>query len=249
MTTKPNLPAFIPAKLDDYGLTPAQFRVYGHLSRRGGSGEAFASVPGMARVCRLEQKTVRESLIALVGFGMINKQIRPGQTTVYRISAMDQWAEPLPNGTSSAKREDTPAKQHQPHPSQTAPDEGNPSEGTPMKGETSPPINAASPAENKQKLFPREYDNLIHEAKCQIRELIDRPGPGTEATIAELKAKIRQWKCDKLGIARPAPTPTEPRIQSTSAAKPSVNSFADIPRDEFTKWTGAMRDAVDKGTG
>ena len=122
-------PVFIHSKLDDYGLTPAQFRIYGHLSRREGKDGAWASVASMARFCHMEVKTVRKCLKDLLSFGMINRQERPGDSSVYRLTAISEWVEPLPKNTSGAKRQHTPANQRHSLPSQTAPDKGNPSEG------------------------------------------------------------------------------------------------------------------------
>jgi GntR family transcriptional regulator len=50
---------FMPASVDDFGLTAAQFRVLCHLSRRAGKNrECYPSAPSIARVCKLHEDTV-----------------------------------------------------------------------------------------------------------------------------------------------------------------------------------------------
>lgn len=140
---------FIHSRLDDYGLPPAEFRVYAHVARRAGSGEAFPAVKSIARVCRLHPKTVRRALRVLVKHRLIRREDRPGQTAVYRLTPASEWQPPThitdtpcQTDTPASDAEATPAKRIQGHPSQTDAAEGNPFEGNPTKaiqGPHSPP--------------------------------------------------------------------------------------------------------------
>lgn len=85
---------FIPAKLDDAGLSASQFRVFARIARRGMCSE---SVPNIASGCRLDQDTVWSALRSLLDLGMISKTSRPGATSVYAAQSPEQWA-PTRNG-------------------------------------------------------------------------------------------------------------------------------------------------------
>lgn len=74
--------AFIAAALDDYGLTPAQFRVFCRIARR---TKCWESIPNIARGCKLNPKTVAGALRVLYERGLILKENRPGQTHIYQI--------------------------------------------------------------------------------------------------------------------------------------------------------------------
>ena len=115
--------AFIHSALDDYGLSPAEFRVYGHISRRAGSGVAFAAVASMARVCQLHPQTVRKALKLLVKRGLISRETRPGMTPFYRLTPMWHWcpqsaggSNPSGSNTPPSVSVSTPAKEMQGHP-------------------------------------------------------------------------------------------------------------------------------------
>ena len=95
-----NTPLFISAELDDFGLTPNQFRVLAHVSRR---GDCWESSRNIANICRLHLRTVRKSLKELTTMRLLNKEERKGQTTKYKLAAPTLWIppcqteRPLPN--------------------------------------------------------------------------------------------------------------------------------------------------------
>jgi Helix-turn-helix domain len=139
-------PAFIHSYLDDYGLSAPVFRVYCHLARRAGSGIAWPSVTGMARVCRLHPQTVRKALVALVRRGFVTPRARPGKTTIYQLTPISAWQPSTPEdgahrqtGTHPSDSQSSPPTTMQPHPSETNAVEGNPAEGNPKKGIQVPP--------------------------------------------------------------------------------------------------------------
>lgn len=131
---------FIHSRLDEYGLTPQQFRVYAHLARRAGSGRAWPAVATMARICRLHPQTVRQVLRVLVQHRLITREPRAGRTPIYRLTPASQW-QPLTRITGNPSESDTPpsvsgstpAKRRQAHPCERDEAEGYPSEGNKMK--------------------------------------------------------------------------------------------------------------------
>jgi hypothetical protein len=143
----PDRMMFVHSRLDELGLTPAQFRVYGHLSRRADkSGVAWPAVANIARVCRLHPKTVRAALRALIGRSMIVPTFRAGETTCYNLTSHSEWRPFFCGGGNDAQTDTAhseapgrPAKRIQPHHSQNDADKGNPSEGNQLK-EIQPPI-------------------------------------------------------------------------------------------------------------
>ena len=65
---------FIPAVLDDFGLTASQFRVLCHLSRRAGKDrECYPSGPAIAKVCKLHEDTVWRCLKELEKLQLIKR--------------------------------------------------------------------------------------------------------------------------------------------------------------------------------
>lgn len=86
---------FLHAELDDYGLTAAEFRLYAHMARRAGSGEARSSIPTMAAHCKIAEKCVRRDLKVLIALNLIGViQKRAGKPTIYGLLHKNQWASP-----------------------------------------------------------------------------------------------------------------------------------------------------------
>ena len=94
---KGNAFVYISSRLDEAGLSMAEFRVLCHIARRGAS--CTSSVATMAQICRASQKTVREVLKRLVDKGFVTRLDRTGKSTVYRIGN----TAPLPKETSGSK--------------------------------------------------------------------------------------------------------------------------------------------------
>ena len=107
---------FIPAWLDELDLRPAAFRVYCHLWRR---GTTHSSTSTIAKVCRIKRDTVFQILGELEKAGLLEKTIRPGQTSLIL---------PTPsNGVTPKEGVTTQTGQHLPPPNGTTP---TPKEGT-----------------------------------------------------------------------------------------------------------------------
>jgi len=154
---------FIHSRLDDYGLTPPQFRVYAHLARRAGSGAAWPAVATIAATCRLDPKTVRKALRTLVSHKLIHRKERPSETTLYTLAQASDWqppthisGQPHQSANPPAKWEGIPTNPHGGQPYQRTPAEGNPSEDNPMKKET---CTTRTPG------IPRSEDEAVEQGK------------------------------------------------------------------------------------
>src|SRR5262245_37191639 len=128
---------FVYSLLDDYGLSPAQFRVLAHIARR---GEAFGSISNMSRVCRLHPHTVRCALRFLVTHRLLFRMKRPGKTWLYRLAPANQWQPPTRIDSNPSKTHTPPSvsqgggpKTIQGQPCETDIGEGNPTKGNPLK--------------------------------------------------------------------------------------------------------------------
>ncbi len=91
-----NQKPFIPAWLDDYGLTHAEFRLYCHLCRRAdnATGIAWPSYQSIQDSCGLSRKTVWRNLKDLEAHGLIAKVGKPfGGSSRYKIlsSIVSSW--------------------------------------------------------------------------------------------------------------------------------------------------------------
>jgi hypothetical protein len=92
---------FVHSKLDDIGLTPPQFRIFAHLSRRAHStGKAWPGIDSMAKVCRMHKETVIEVLRFLEAASMVIIKKAPGKKSVYQLTAPSKW-KPVGNGERS----------------------------------------------------------------------------------------------------------------------------------------------------
>lgn len=78
--------------IDEYGLDPMEYRLYSHIVRRAGKEGCFESIPNMARICLMNEKTVRKTLRVLIAAGLIQiAQQRQGKTTIYQITHSSEW--------------------------------------------------------------------------------------------------------------------------------------------------------------
>lgn len=86
------------SKLDDFGLTPHEFRIVGHLARRAGgqNGKAWPSVKSIAEICRIHRDTVFSSLKSLEESHIIERQQRDGNSTIYVLNPPSKWSKPRP---------------------------------------------------------------------------------------------------------------------------------------------------------
>ena len=136
--------AFIPAALDDSGLTPNEFRVYCAILRR---GNCFESVPNLARRIRLHRDTVWAVLKSLETRGAIVRTNQRGRTSIFSALAVSLWTQPSgnegpaenkgypskPGDTQPLNSADTQPEIRVIHPAETEGYKGSPIEGSPIK--------------------------------------------------------------------------------------------------------------------
>lgn len=85
---------FVHSALDDYPLTPEEFRAYAHLARRASSGAAYPSRASIAKACRMHEDTVGVVLKNLLTFKMLEAHERKGKTTLYTLTPASKWVKP-----------------------------------------------------------------------------------------------------------------------------------------------------------
>lgn len=154
---------FIHSSLDDAGLTPQQFRLFAHLSRRAGEDGCFSSVDNMAEVCKMHPDTVRECQKVLLEKCMIRKHERPGRTTIWEICQPKEWLISTPPSKSNPSLQ---ARPHPPeteggHPPENYGDEGNPSKGNPIKDSAKAVKSPVKQFESKWcEEYPKHHDGV-----------------------------------------------------------------------------------------
>lgn len=82
-----DLPIFIHSELDDYPLTPLEFRVYARVARRCGTAGKFFEGPGkLAKAWGVGDRTIERCLLVLVGTRLVHKEVlgapRPSRYTL-----------------------------------------------------------------------------------------------------------------------------------------------------------------------
>ncbi len=82
---------FIHSALDEYPLTPEEFRVYAHYARRAGVDGAYPAIASVAKRCRMHEDTARQCLHNLLSYKMLAAQERPGRSTLYRLTRASEW--------------------------------------------------------------------------------------------------------------------------------------------------------------
>ena len=143
-----DMPVFIHSELDDFGLTPFEFRAYAHLARRVNDrkGEYYEKLKNGADVCRMDVKTYRAALVALEEYGLVSREERPGQTSVFRLNPKSAWRTPTKSGRATksgrgaGNGRGTPTESGRPTPtesgSQRYSQEGSPSKVLPSTPQT-----------------------------------------------------------------------------------------------------------------
>lgn len=81
---------YLDAAIDEFGFSPDELRVCQHIARR---GSCFETNAGIAKVCRIGERTVRLVLKMLVRACVISEEPRIGQTTIYRVNPFAEWCE------------------------------------------------------------------------------------------------------------------------------------------------------------
>jgi len=74
---------FVHSALDDAGLSPSEFRVFAHVSRR---GKCWAAVKTIAEHCRIHPDTARKCLKSLVERNFLLRETRRAKPTIYEVN-------------------------------------------------------------------------------------------------------------------------------------------------------------------
>lgn len=84
---------FVHSAVDDYPLSTEEFRVYAHLARRAGSGEAWPSIASIAKHCRIHEDTARRCVHSITAYGLIDVTERghQGKSNLYRLTPVSKW--------------------------------------------------------------------------------------------------------------------------------------------------------------
>ncbi|MDB9495112.1 hypothetical protein PN441_16120 [Spirulina major CS-329] len=76
-------PIFVHQKLDDAGFDVYEFRMIGHIARR---GRCYSALPTIANKCKMSIRKAQVTLKSLVQKKVVNKQVRKGRTAIYEIN-------------------------------------------------------------------------------------------------------------------------------------------------------------------
>lgn len=179
------LPVFIHSELDDLGLTPFEFRAYAHLARRVNDkgGKYYESLEEGARICQMNVKTYRTALAGLVERGLVSREERPGQTSIYRLEPRSKWKTPTTSGRATESGRGTTSGRATPTTSGRTPlpnqvDKGTPPKVLPKKVLPSPPtpsqLTTKSESAKKQPVFLEE-DPVTQPTHYQHRQATKPP--------------------------------------------------------------------------
>jgi hypothetical protein len=93
---RPDYGAFIPSQLDDYPLSPTEFRIFCHISRRAGTteGKFWESRRNAATHCLVEPTTYDRSILILEQAGLIRVKRHPNKPHEICLMHYKHWAKP-----------------------------------------------------------------------------------------------------------------------------------------------------------
>jgi DNA-binding transcriptional ArsR family regulator len=196
-------PIFIHSKLDDYGLSPIEFRVYARLARRAGSGQAFESVPSMARDFEVSGRTVQRSLRVLTECSLISETQRRGKSTLYTLNPFRLWkhASQLKAIRTEVFNQKVAVKASA-SPTGDATDGGDMTVGGGVTSQTGVGVTSqtdeGTPSEiHPQKVFPEEIDinarvDAVFADYCTRVKVVGR----TKARLALIKNRLLEGKTE-----------------------------------------------------
>lgn len=209
---------FIHSELDDYGLTPAEFRVYAHLSRRAGKDGAYPGIDSMAAICCLSKPTVITAIRRLEEMGMLRVKRIDGQRNRYYLTKPSKWhgrrLKPgNGTGTETSKKEVTGGSKVDNGTSKNGVTEGHPVEGDTSKVQQSTLFPKVTADRNCQFLsgqpgFDEEWKAFkLHRKKLRapmteraeeliLETLAERPHDAVEALRVAQKKGWRGFEWD-----------------------------------------------------
>jgi hypothetical protein len=183
--------SFIHSSLDDYGLSPSEFRIYCHVNRRAGRpGKCSESLKNIAEHCQYCPDITRDALRRLTSLKILRLNYIKGHGNEYRLNPPREWAPvaidlPLGKNTRGIKSEGGPRKKSEGDPLEKVLPKGIPREGIPYEGIPNDGF------EIFWKVYPRKV------AKAKAHEIWARLKPTAELQTAILKSIDAQSKSDQ----------------------------------------------------
>ncbi len=197
---------FVHSMLDDFGLSTSEFRVFCHLARRANkSGKAQPGHESMAKICKLEIKTVRKAIATLEHRRMIRVESRPGETNLYVLLPPDLWraedteepprTAPPPNPHPGWKTDRHVGCQTEGGGIQSAPDEGYPAKRIQKKTHTQEAVCAPAASFSSGQDQSKGHPNPEEKAVLKAAELQKRFDIFWEALCPEYRGdKLPAWQ-------------------------------------------------------
>jgi hypothetical protein len=221
----------VPSYLDDYGLSPYEYRLYSHIVRRAGKNGCFESIGNIAKHCLMNEKTVRQSLKVLLGAGMIAVvESKKGKSVVYEVTPHEDWVTPeeLPN----IRNKRTPTKSGTTTPTKSG-------TTTPTKSGTTTPTKSGTttPAKSGTTPLPNLADEVFPSKEIPFKEIPlsereEPPTPEVEVlTPKPINPEIQGSALDQIGF----PDQSKPEsLQQTENLPLGQNSPAPLAKAETT---------------
>lgn len=175
---------FIHSALDDFGLSPIQFRIFCHLARRAGANGAFPAVASMAKLCDVSERWIRICLRDLEEMGLLNRTERPGYTSVYTLNGPSKWKQKPEVPRNCVQGVGGNCVQGVPR--NCVQGEGNPSEGSPKEG-------------RKKK---KDFSSSVP-AREQEAEVSPKPSGWATARLQEIAGKQKRGISKRASFAIP----------------------------------------------
>jgi hypothetical protein len=94
-------PIFIHSRIDDFGLSPFEFRVYAHLARRGNG--AWAGIRSIAKTCRMTKTRASAAIKALFRCGLITGRFKAAHRSSFNLVPMSEWPGNCPSVSDGPK--------------------------------------------------------------------------------------------------------------------------------------------------
>lgn len=81
---------YVSMNVDELGLDPYEFRIYGHIARR---TNCFASLKIISETCNMSVRRAQYALKVLEGVGLIEKKKKKGRVSSFTLAPPSRWLE------------------------------------------------------------------------------------------------------------------------------------------------------------
>lgn len=158
-------PIFIHSVLDDAGLDPYEFRLYGRYARRAGnSGSCYESQKSLAQDLQMSVPRLRDAKQTLEEKGLIRVEKREGTTDLVTLTAQSEWGTSPKSSVGGSPKSSVPPPQKNGEANTRYSNEGSPSEGSACVREEDHPA---------VKVFVEEVGRRPHgQEKMEIPEVV-----------------------------------------------------------------------------